>query len=297
MSIILKSWDRLSLVFSILKSIYKDPSRRTNFFQCLVRVFIYRFEKVVGKRKKLSEKNGLRYWNYYDSPQYSDLIYYDRSDDYYLRVMEKYFTSSSVIFDIGANVGKMRLNLGFDLKCKEYIAFEPSPDSYERLQEIKDLNKGVKLTTECIALSNYIGKARFLNNFVGTENRILKNGDENCIEVVVETIESYAKRKSLIPNIIKIDVEGEEWNVISGAEKFFKSGDISCVVFENNLKASEMSLLRKLLNANSYSLFMVGPDNYLHDITNSGGADKDDVKDYIILKKIDNIKTLSTFSK
>ncbi len=107
------------------------------------------------------------------------------------------------------------------------IAFEPQEELYRYLLRIKSLFKWGNVRVENIALSDDNGTATL---FVPQNKR--KN-DSSCpgatiakpshtseyvstATVVTETLDSYCSRMMISPDFIKIDVEGNELNVLRG---------------------------------------------------------------------------------
>jgi FkbM family methyltransferase len=108
------------------------------------------------------------------------------------------------------------------------IAFEPQEELYRYLIRIKNLCKWDYVHVENIAISDDNGMATL---FV-PENKRKK--DTSCpgatiarsfnasdyvsaATVVTETLDSYCSRMKISPDFIKIDVEGNELNVLRGA--------------------------------------------------------------------------------
>ncbi|MGC1932578.1 MAG: FkbM family methyltransferase [Candidatus Nitrosopolaris sp.] len=121
-----------------------------------------------------------------------------------LNKYKKYF-EDVLVFDIGAFKGIWSLT-ALKSGAKYVIAFEPEP--------IED---------SCVNLSEYAGKYRCINAFVTDEEHLQKDDNFRI------TIDNFvAKQCNLKHNevmqlgFIKIDVEGDEMEVLRGAEKTIK---------------------------------------------------------------------------
>ena len=146
-----------------------------------------------------------------------------------------------VIFDVGSFQGNFSRTLKNKL-LKEKISanfylFDPNPNI-----KLKDF------FTENIALSSKKGeKIFYLNNFLPSSGSSLKNIVANDklwnisrrvltlglkknfsqIGVITDTIDNFCKKKKIKQiNVLKIDVEGSEFEVIQGAKKQLESTEI-----------------------------------------------------------------------
>lgn len=146
--------------------------------------------------------------------------------------------SSGAFLDIGANFGY------YSCLAAEHFdkvhAFEPTPGTYQRLQQNIDYNNFSNVTCHPIALSDHSGTAEFfLNPYDAGLNRLgpfsnaspAKNkdghyqpGDENIesIEVEVQPLDEidFGDLENL--ELIKIDVEGFEAGVVRGARSLIE---------------------------------------------------------------------------
>ncbi len=121
-----------------------------------------------------------------------------------------------VFWDVGSNQGeivkKAKNSLGKDIHC---IAFEPHPILSENLKKLNFNNYQVV----DVALSNKVGEAEFVfgSDVLQTTGRIISN-KKNIETTKVKVIDlDYALNILNLknPNVIKIDVEGHEYEVLS----------------------------------------------------------------------------------
>lgn len=135
--------------------------------------------------------------------------------------------------DAGSNVGVYCAAIGKFRRMQPIplYAFEPNPDTYRRLVEtVAPL--GVE-TFNC-ALSDHEGVLDFVS---GTVSHIFTAADGQSeytlraapVKIPCRRLDSLAIKGNRI--ILKIDVEGHEWQVLSGASKLFDTGRIfACYV-------------------------------------------------------------------
>jgi len=139
-----------------------------------------------------------------------------------------------IFYDIGANVGVYSILISGEKKSYSY-AFEPTPDIFSILNlniKLNNLENNVKLFN--CALGNENTKINFKLNKLGVTNHIsekVKEGPDNLIEVDLKRIDDLGIRS---PNLIKIDVEGFEYEVLKGANSIFHSNSLHGVIIELN---------------------------------------------------------------
>lgn len=132
-------------------------------------------------------------------------------------VLKKFLNKNSVVFDIGANVGALTLQMAKIAESGKVIAIEPGPTTCRRLIENLKLNPGLskRVTVINIGVSDRSGKLYWTEdmNNRGNANLLGNNG----IEVEVQTIDKIVDEQEIKQlDFIKIDVEGMEYEVING---------------------------------------------------------------------------------
>lgn len=125
-----------------------------------------------------------------------------------------------VFFDIGAHVGLYTIPAS--MLAKKVVAFEPS------LQNLKSLHKHISLnnvenivTVEPVAVSDKVGFIDFHESDFEThpKNSILKThefGKKRSVPTI--TIDDYCQKHKIIPEVMKIDIEGAEFFALMGAK-------------------------------------------------------------------------------
>ena len=148
----------------------------------------------------------------------------------------------SVVFDVGANVGKYISYLDKYIST-EYHAycFEPSKTTFKELEEntsqIKNIhliNKGLGDKTESLTL--------YSNEISNTQSSILKRDmshwekDYNLVNeetVEITTLDIFCSENNIdFIDFMKVDVEGYEMNMFKGANQFLTSKKIGAIQFE-----------------------------------------------------------------
>ena len=152
------------------------------------------------------------------------------------------------IIDAGANLGTYVKLLEKNFNIKNGYLFEPSRKCFLHLKnQYKD-----KYTIMNIALSNKDKKKTFYENEVLSQSSLIKRKNnfnkkfkinKNYL-VKCTSLDNFYKKKKLnyIFDILKIDCEGEDYNVLKGAKNLLKKRKIRLVKIEieNNDKLIEI---------------------------------------------------------
>jgi len=135
----------------------------------------------------------------------------------------EYAKKSKIVYDLGANVGYYSL---IAVKAVEnnglVYAFEPYNENIKLLKHHKIINDAENLIIFESAVADRSGKVLFSNSSNNVANTICSKSpmflEEKFIEVDVITLDDYLiHNKIKPPQLIKIDVEGAEYQVLLGA--------------------------------------------------------------------------------
>ena len=182
--------------------------------------------------------------------------------------------------DVGANIGYtasiMATKVGAD---GQVLCFEPHPEIYEELS--LNINNWQKLdigiiTAKNIALGDHAGKAVLnipecfnTNRGLASITYNLESVDNKEIyDVQVEKLDELFKNNEFKISLLKIDVEGHEFQVLKGATNLLRNQQIRDILFEEF--ADYPSPVTDFLEEHGYSLFYLGK--------NFSGLDVGDIK-------------------
>lgn len=127
-------------------------------------------------------------------------------------VLERRLHGGDVVYDIGANVGFFTL-LAAKLGATVY-AFEPLPRNVALLREHIALNRAAAHVFD-VALSSSSGVARFTAGAHHAAGRLERDGE---LDVRTEVLDRLVESGQIPPpQAMKIDVEGAEYDVLTGA--------------------------------------------------------------------------------
>jgi FkbM family methyltransferase len=133
-------------------------------------------------------------------------------------MMKKILNQNKVVVDIGANIGYYAL-IEASMGAKVY-AIEPVPDNYDVLNKNIELNKYENVKTYNLAIGDETGKkTMYLSEKTNLHSMINKKGES--IQVNIETLDAFLSDKEL-PDIIRMDVEGYEYEILQGMGETLK---------------------------------------------------------------------------
>ncbi len=183
----------------------------------------------------------------------------------------QYMQPGMVAFDVGANIGEISLLFSRFVGLQgEVHSFECSPNTFNRLRETVAISNRKNIIQNCICLSDAIGTAELYifdddhASWNTMANRPLHEYGINIQPISVEkvlttTIDEYCESRNIQQiDLLKIDVEGAEYQVIKGASRMMHEHRIRCVVFEFGQTTFDMgndpSELTQLIRSKGYKL-------------------------------------------
>jgi FkbM family methyltransferase len=139
-----------------------------------------------------------------------------------------YFHSSlhphDQVFDIGAYIGLYALTASHIVTGGQVHAFEPNPNSAERLQHAITTNKLTNIKFSQCAVGDRLGVVQFGLDKIPVMSRMTEvDHPAGVVEVPVDTIDAYCQRNNVKQvQVVKIDVEGAELLVLRGGQRLFE---------------------------------------------------------------------------
>jgi FkbM family methyltransferase len=144
----------------------------------------------------------------------------------------------SVVLDVGANAGYFTF-LSRDLGA-EVSAFEPNPALLKLLRRSREFDPQ-SITIVPAACSNHIGSMElFIADSSNTGMSSLNRRSEISVMVDVLTLDRYCKENDLTPTLIKIDAEGHEREVLTGARTLLETARPIIVVETGHAEVFEL---------------------------------------------------------
>ena len=177
---------------------------------------------------------------------------------YFIRNIEK-----PVIFDVGAHIGNFSIASNVFYKdCKVY-SFEPVKSTFDILSFNIANYVNIKVFNIALGKENKRDVMFFSNSEKDRssffKDNILNQENLNTQEIEIKTISSIVKEFDiLVIDILKIDVEGFEYEVIEGASDILNR--VKFVIVENHLKdhPHNFAKISKILTDNNFILYRIG---------------------------------------
>ena len=174
----------------------------------------------------------------------------------------------SLYIDIGANIGTTALPVALHNHEIEVHAFEPNPSIFERLKINKIQNNCSNLFLHNMAvgfkkekLPFYISQNKDTNSGLSS---LSKNSDilnSKSIEVDVIKVDDFFEGSKKNISLIKVDVQGFEWQVLQGA-RIIINNHRPIIIFEHddNYLSEPTKIkneLEKFFTENGYDVFEI----------------------------------------
>jgi len=144
---------------------------------------------------------------------------------------------TDLFLDIGANAGVYTI-LSSKVVGARSIAFEPIAETIERLTDQVNVNRiREKVVIRNVGIGNENCFLTFTNNSDTINKVSLKQSADNTTKVEVKKLDDEIAIQG--PTLLKIDVEGFEYNVIEGAGKVLSNPNILGLIIELNGSGDE----------------------------------------------------------
>jgi FkbM family methyltransferase len=138
--------------------------------------------------------------------------------------------SNSVVFDIGGHLGYFSCLSSKLAPDGNVHVFEIDPKCYNLIEKNLKLNNisNVKINNYAVSDHNGFEKIPLLEN----PNAGLKmnSNAKDYVDVKAIQIDDYVSENNVVPNFIKIDVEGAELKVLNGMKKVLKQNNLKLLV-------------------------------------------------------------------
>jgi FkbM family methyltransferase len=153
------------------------------------------------------------------------------------RVVQAYLSGGAVCVDAGANWGYFTLVAAAAVGAAgRVIALEPDPRMRDALEENVDLNGFVQVATLAVAAASHEGRGRLAGYADSSANRgVSRLADANAsgpvFDVRCATIDDLTADVRRV-DLLKIDVEGAEYDVLRGMRDGLASSRYGAIVLE-----------------------------------------------------------------
>ena len=237
-------------------------SADNNLIQCEKRRYLrYRFLSLFTKKNYYSLGQGLKRpviakssGIFYCREKSLDLHIISDSYEFYVKkIFEKISSRSSVIVDIGANIGRYTVLAGINSKAKIF-SIEPEEDNFRILSKNVELNHLENAEILKVALGDKKGNAKLFKSIdpINNGGHSLKSETSEFEVVKVETFDNLFKNKTENVDLVKIDVEGFELGVLKGMKSFLSKKKIKNIILE--IDKENFNEIMSIFKENGYSV-------------------------------------------
>lgn len=167
----------------------------------------------------------------------------------------------ATVYDVGANVGHMSLLSAFAAGPQgEVHAFEPHPDLIKYLRSNVEGGQGMAhrapVKTHQLALGAQVGSAQlYMSDYFDRNDGVASLvGTGPSVEVRVDTLDDFVKKGRV--DVMKVDVEGFEYEVFRGGQSVLAEHRITHILFEEH--GYEDGRVFGLLREFGYRIFSIG---------------------------------------
>ena len=181
--------------------------------------------------------------------------------------IDEFVKEGDIFFDIGANVGIFSIYCAKKHSNISVYSFEPE---YSNLNHLKDnvFFNGLadKVTIHSVAIGDAVGLS-FLNMqdmaagaAAHTESKRLISKTEEGFSVIfregisVVTLDAVCEQLNVVPNALKIDTDGNEMKVLTGAQRTLQDHRLRSLVLEMPPDSKNSQLCSDLLKSFGFKL-------------------------------------------
>lgn len=179
------------------------------------------------------------------------VCYFREHADVLFAFMKNYLKPGMTFVDVGANIGSHTV-YGSRLVSDQgtVLSFEADPETFAVLRRNVRLNgvANAVLYDQCI--SDKPGPVTFNVNLDSARSSLLREGISHKV-LLARTLDSFFPAGSRV-DLLKIDVEGADYLVLSGARRIFEDAPPRVVVIEATSRQKE---IKKFLSRYGYRLY------------------------------------------
>jgi FkbM family methyltransferase len=194
--------------------------------------------------------------------------------------LDKKIKKSKIGIDIGANIGITTMWMA--RHCEKVYSFEPDLDNIKRFNENIEVNNisNVELVQQAVSNENGVATFHLFDSYGHhslDQNHIAKA--KKSVQVKTITLDQFCEEKGIQEiDVLKIDVEGLEYDVLQGSCKKLQSNAIKMIIFEHSpilldKQGKSKSEVIDYLTKNRYKTYKLDATEVMHDDINNLGQE------------------------
>ena len=208
-------------------------------------------------------------------------------------LLSKVLLDGDTVLDIGANMGYVSLYLSHLVGDRGRVySFEPNPNLVDLMTRSIKKNKLKNITVFPVALGEEEGELPLSipdgHTGMASLSRTFSHRAINTVRVPVRTLQTCLDSDLIGPvKLVKIDVEGFEWQVLKGSASFFSGTKPELILFEHNDPSSLFvaSKIHAFLSELNYVFFVIPKRFFSMSIIALGSAGKVDYNDVLAIRE------------
>jgi FkbM family methyltransferase len=173
-----------------------------------------------------------------------------------MRLLQWLLREGGTFFDIGANIGSYTL-LASEQRKTQVFAFEPHPHTFALLAENIRINLRQNVRLHQAALSHCEDIAYLTNSAGSSTNYLACDRGLDSLQVPVKRVDSVCQQQGAIPEIVKLDVEGHEYEVLEGFGSYLDH--VQVLFIEINGLSDERGAGQRFIHAKLIDAGFTGP--------------------------------------
>ncbi len=198
--------------------------------------------------------------------------------------------------DIGAHTGTIISSVG--KRFSRCLAIEPLPQNVSKIKAVIQLNKIINCQVIAQALGNQVGLATlYFSDAETDQSSLAKHGGLKEVKVPVTTLDLIIEQSGVLgPFLIKIDVQGWEFLVFSGAKQtLMKESTIISEFWPWGIASAGCKAIDyiELMKTNGYTACYLNgkpiPSHRLNRLCALGQQDRFVVTDILFQKRINGV--------
>ena len=208
-------------------------------------------------------------WNIREGDRYKhDSAVLSKEELAVLRGLECLSKTGDIFADVGAHVGYYTVRMAKIFK--HVYAFEPNPESLENLKRNIKLNNITNVTVYDFALGS--SESIMTLHLRSASSTLLPRHLWNVVPDMkyIGDIQVQVKRMDDVidgADVVKIDVEGYEWEVLSGMDRIINESKPSLIIEHHEERGYRISVkdrIKKELNRKGYISIYLRPEHTLY---------------------------------
>jgi len=170
------------------------------------------------------------------------MIYFDH-EKYELSLLKSIIKQGDVIVDIGANLGLYTLTAAKSVgTAGKVYSIEPNPIVFSSLKKNVKENNHQNVVLINKAVSSFSGSTKLSfdsENSISTESYLIREetGSQKFVSVETISLDDFFKNISNKVNVIKMDIEGAEFEALKGMKNLLENNNTLNLFLEFNPRA------------------------------------------------------------